>query len=77
MVAHQHSSQIGLLLSENEGVESVLHFDVTTFKYKLDWILQLPVYRPASAKAPYLEFQFPTEQLQLRKLIYLAQVPIP
>lgn len=38
MVANQHSSQIGLLLSENQGVESVLHFDVTTLKYKLDWI---------------------------------------
>ena len=41
MVAHQHSSRIGLLLSENQGVESILYFDVTTFKYKLDWIWQL------------------------------------
>jgi len=38
MVTHQHSSRIGLLLSENQGLESVLHFDVQTFVYKLDWI---------------------------------------
>lgn len=36
--AESHFHYGGLLLSENQGVESVLHFDVTTFKYKLDWI---------------------------------------